>query len=765
MNASIADFSAATLTRNGLSRRSFLVASGTVGGGLLLAATFPVAGNAKALAGNNEAQVTIYARIAPSGAVTILAPNPEAGQGTKTGLPMIFAEELGVAWKDVTIEMADYLGGKMGNQSSGGSFSTPGNWLPLRRAGAAGRQMMITAAAQTWRVAESTCTAAEGVVTHTASGRTLRYGQLAARVATMPVPDLTKVTLKDESTFTIIGKSVVDPDKARIVTGEQQFGIDVTVPGMKYVVYQKGPVFDAEVESANVDEIRALPGVSHVIVMKGGVRKMEAAPGAPAPGGPGQDDGLRGGVAIVADSWWRAQKARQSLKVQWREGPHATDSSVDFAAQAEKLFAQPPQGKVREDGDPDAAIRTAAKVVRATYAYPFISHATLEPQNCVASFKDGKVEIWAPTQNPGAGRGSVANALGIAEDNITIHMIRCGGSFGRRLANDYMVEAAVVSREIGAPVKVLWSREDDIQHDFYRPGGYHRLTAAVDAKGHMVAWSNHFAGFARNEYFNRGAVPGADAFPAGFVPHYALRTSRIPFNMPIGPLRAPGDNVYAFVFQSFLDEVAEAAGRDPLEFQIDLLSNPMPGEGNGTKGGNAFGPGFSAARMITVLQQTARMSGWSYRKTLPKGTGMGLAWYWSHLGYVAQVHQLSVSDDGMITPQKVWVAVDVGKHIVNPINAEHQVTGAILDATSALLGQRITLDKGRVVQSNFHDYPLLRNHKLPEIEVQFLKTDNPTTGLGEPSYPSTLPAFCNAVYAATGRRVRSLPLSTAGLKI
>jgi isoquinoline 1-oxidoreductase subunit beta len=749
----------------GISRRSFLVASGAVGGGLLLTATFPLAGNAKALTGTNEAQVTMYARIAPSGAVTILAPNPEAGQGTKTALPMIFAEELGVAWKDVTIEMADYLGGKMGGQSSGGSMSTPGNWLPLRRAGAAGRQMMIQAAAREWRVAESTCTAAEGVVTHTASGRTLKYGQLAARVATMPVPDLTQVKLKDDATFTIIGKPVIDPDKGRIVTGEQQFGIDVTVPGMKYAVYQKAPVFDAEVESANIDEIKALPGVSHVLVMKGGERSVETAPGPMPPGGPRQDDGLRGGVAIVADSWWRAQKARQNLKVQWREGAHAADSTASFDAQAAKLLGETPQGKVREDGDPDAAIRIAAKVVRATYSYPFIAHVTMEPQNCVASFRDGMVEIWAPTQNPGGGRGSVARGLGIAEENITIHMIRCGGSFGRRLVNDCMVEAAAISREIGAPVKVLWSREDDIQHDFYRPAGYHRLTAAIDAKGHMVALTDHCAGFARNEYFSRMAVPGGDVFPAGFVPHYALRTSRIPFNMPTGALRAPGDNVYAFVFQSFLDEVAEAAGRDPLEFQIELLSKPIPGEGTGTQGGNPFGPGFSAPRMIPVLQQVARMSGWSYRKTLPKGTGMGLAWYWSHQGYVAQVHQLSVSNDGLITPQKIWVALDVGKHIVNPINAEHQVTGGILDAMSALLGQCITMDKGRVVQSNFHDYPMLRNRKMPEIEVQFLKTDNPTTGLGEPSYPSAVPAFCNAIYAATGRRVRSLPLSTAGLKI
>jgi isoquinoline 1-oxidoreductase beta subunit len=747
-----------------MSRRAFLVASSALGGGLLLTATLPLAGCAlqKAATGATGAPadyaLTIYARIAPSGQVTIFAPNPEMGQGTKTALPMIFAEELGVAWRDVTIEMADYQGGKMGDQSSGGSFSTPSNWLPLRKAGAAGRQMLIAAAAQTWKVAESECSAADSVVTHLSSSRTLKYGDLAQIAAALRVPDLEQVKLKDESSFRIIGTPVLDHDKARVVAGQPVFGIDVKVPGMKYAVYQKGPVFDAEVKSANTDELKSMPGVSHVVILKGAERVLEAPPGK---GGMASDDGLRGGVAIVADTWWHAQKARQKLRAEWVEGPHADDSTAGFDTLAKKLFTQPPQETVRVDGDPDKALESAARVIRATYAYPFISHATLEPQNCVASFKDGKVEIWAPTQNPGAGQTSVAKALGIAPERITVHMHRCGGGFGRRLANDYMVEAAVISREIGAPVKVLWSREDDLQHDFYRPAGYHNLAAGLDAKGKLVAWSNHFAGFARNEYFPGVGVPGGDVFPAGFVPNYALKTSRIPFNVPVGPLRAPGDNAHAFVFQSFIDELAHAAGRDPMEFQIELLKSPLPGEGEGKASGFPFGPGFIANRMITVLERAREISGWAYRDKLPKGSGLGLACFWSHLGYVAQVHQVSVESDGSITPVKVWAVLDIGRHIVNPLNAENQVQGAILDGISAAQGQQITLEKGRVVQSNFNNYSLLRNSRIPAIEVVFVKSDFSPTGLGEPALPSALPAFCNAIFAASGKRVRKLPVNTA----
>jgi isoquinoline 1-oxidoreductase beta subunit len=744
-----------------MSRRSFLAASVAAGGGLLLGASFPAWRASAAAADAHDSMVTMFARISPSGVVTIFAPNPEVGQGTKTALPMIFAEELDVAWKDVVIEMADYQGGKMGSQSSGGSYSTPANWLPLRRAGAAGRQMLMTVAASTWGVPVSECSTSDGVVSHAASGRSLTYGSLAQDAAKLPVPDLDKVVLKEETTFKIIGKSTLDPDKARIVKGRQQFGIDVKVPGMKYAVYQKAPVFDAEVKGANLDDVKSMPGVSHAFIMKGATRVLEAPPGTP---GVPMDDGLRGGVAIVADTWWRAQKARSRLRVDWEEGAHSNDSSAGFDAHARALASQPPQGRVRVDGDADAALQSAAHVVRADYAYPFISHVPMEPQNCVASFRDGAVEIWAPTQNPGSGRAGVARALGIDPAMITIHLIRCGGGFGRRLANDYMIEAAAISKEIGAPVKVLWAREDEIQHDFYRPGGYHHLTAGLNRDGKLNAWHNHFVGFARNDYFAGLAVPGADSFPGGFVANYALVTSRIPFNVPVGPLRAPGDNAHAWVFQSFMDEVAHAAGRDPIDFQLDLLRNPNPGQGEGKPAGR-FGPGFMANRMIAVIERVRESSGWQARKRLPARTGLGFACYWSHVGYVAQVHQVHVDANGVVSPQTIWVAVDVGKHIVNPSNAEHQIAGSIIDGMSAAFGQQITFEKGRVVQSNYHDYTLLRNRKIPAIHIEFIKTDFAPTGLGEPAYPSALPALCNGIFAACGRRIRRLPLSASGLSI
>jgi isoquinoline 1-oxidoreductase beta subunit len=743
-----------------ISRRVFLIASGTVGGGLLLTTSFPLLSKTTAGADAAEHQVTLYARVAASGVVTILAPNPEVGQGAKTSLPMVFAEEFGVAWKDVVIEMADYQGGKMGSQVSGGSMSTPTSWMPLRKAGAAGRQMMINAAAMSWKVPAAQCSAAEGIVTHAASNRMLKYGELAARASTLPVPDLDTVALKDESRFTIVGTSIIDPDKARIVTGSQQFGIDAKVPGMKYAVFQKGPVFDAQVKSANVEELKSMPGVSHVVVLQGAPRVLEAAPGTP---GVGIDDGLRGGVAIVADTWWRAQRARKRLKVEWTETPHSGDSTAGYDAQAEALFGREPTGKVRIDGDADEALKKAAKVIRAKYAYPFISHAPLEPQNCIASYIDGKVELWAPTQNPASGRAGIAKALAIPAENITIHLIRCGGGFGRRLAVDYMIEAAVISREIGAPVKVLWTREDDLQHDFYRPAGYHNLAAGMDASGSLIAWQDHFVGFARNEYFARSAVPGAEVFPAGFVPNYSLKTSQIKFNTPIGPLRAPGDNAHAYVLQSFIDECAIGADKDPIDFQIQLLRHPLPGEGTG-KGGGPYGPGFIAERMVVVLERVRQMSGWAGRRSLPPHTGMGVACYWSHMGYAAQVHQVRVETDGSIIPQRIWIATDVGKHIINPTNAEHQIQGALIDGLSAALGQQITLNKGRVVQSNFNDYRLLRNVNIPSIEQVFVKSDHAPTGLGEPAYPSVAPALCNAIFAACGKRVRKLPVNAADLK-
>jgi isoquinoline 1-oxidoreductase beta subunit len=411
-------------------------------------------------------------------------------------------------------------------------------------------------------------------------------------------------------------------------------------------------------------------------------------------------------------------------------------------------------------------LKSAAKVVEGAYSYPFIAHAPLEPQNCTASFKDGKCEIWTNSQIPGNGRRMAADLLGIQQKDVTLHMVRGGGGFGRRLTNDYVVEAAYISKTVGAPVKLLWSREDDMAHDYYRPGGFQFLKAGVDANGKLVAWRNHFVSYGDGDRTVSAGAMGPTEFPQRFVPNYALHMSVQPLGIRTGSLRAPSSNAFAFVIQSFIDELAHAAGKDPVEFRLDILSTPPPpptaaAPAPGGRGGFAP-PGMNAERMKGVVKLVAEKSGWGKNKQ-EKGRAMGVAFHYSHLGYFAEVADVSVDAANKVKVHKVWVAADVGSQIINPGAAENMAQGAVIDGMSELMGQEITLDKGRVQQTNFHQHTMVRMAQAPpEIEIHWLKTENPPTGLGEPSLPPVLPAIANAIFSASGKRVRALPFAKSG---
>jgi isoquinoline 1-oxidoreductase beta subunit len=517
-------------------------------------------------------------------------------------------------------------------------------------------------------------------------------------------------------------------------------------------------VYGGRVKSANVDEIKAMPGVKHVMVVDDPT--LWTVTQGPAQGG--QDlTGILGGVAIVADSWWQAQSARTKLKVVWDEGQTASQSSEGFAKRALELSTQKPETSLRTDGNVDQAFAApGVKVVEAAYSYPFLPHAPLEPMNAMAHFKDGKLEAWVPSQLPEQGRQQTARVLGIPAADITVHIMKVGGGFGRRLINDYFVEAAYIAKQLpGTPVKLLWTREDDMRHDFYRPGGFHFLKAAVDGSGKLTAWKNHFVTFGAmvgNGYANSATIQG-DQFPSRFVPNFDFGDSKIRLGVPTGAMRAPGSNAFSFVFQSFIDELAYAAGKDPVQFRLDLLAQtPLPPAQRGADG-------FDAGRMTAVVKEVAKRAGWG--RKLPNGTGLGIGFQYSHRGYFAEIAEVAVDSQKRVKVNKVWVVGDIGSQIINPLHAENLGQGGVIEAMSHLMGMETTFQAGRAVESNYNTQPIVRLTQVPpEIDIFFVKTNNPPTGLGEPSLPPLIPAVTNAIYAANKDRVRALPLDKSGYR-
>ncbi|MBT8066653.1 MAG: molybdopterin-dependent oxidoreductase [Gammaproteobacteria bacterium] len=714
----------------GLDRRTFLKVSLLATGALVVGVGRADSSNTGQLANGTWAP-NLYVRINTDGRVTIVSKNPEAGQGVKTAFPMVVAECMNVDWKQVDVEQAP-LDDRYGRQVIGGSYGTPDGWDDLRIAGTAARELLTSAAAEQWGVPLAECEAVSGSVIHKVSGRTAPYETLLEAAAALPVPKVAELKLKSRpADFKLLGTFVPGVDNPEILTGQPLFGCDTRLDGMLYAVYEKCPTFGGRVRGANIDRIRSQPGVTHAFVVQGTSNLS----------------GLLPGVAIVADTWWAAHSARNQLRVDW-ETDH-NDSTEAYERRAEALASETGD-TLRSDGDVDRALDESRRIVEATYYYPFVSHANMEPQNCTARYSDaGQLEVWAPSQNPKGGRELISRTLGIPEKRIHVNLTRIGGGFGRRLRHDFMVECAWIAREVGKPVQLQWSREDDMRHDFYRPAAWHHFKAGIDSDGSMTAFDHHFITFGRKGEPVSGADLSPNHYPAGLVPNFRLRQSLVETNVPTGPWRSPGHSAYCWAYQSFFDEVALAGERDQLEFRLDLLSR-------------SYGkPPLNLKRTSDTLALAASKAGWGQRE-LGADRGMGMAFHFDHGGFVSHVTEV-VADGPNIKVEKVFSGIDVGP-ILNRSGARNQVEGAVVDALSTAQLE-ITFANGAAQQSNFSDYELLRINQAPEVESHFIQSDNSPSGLGEPPIAAATPAIANAIFAATGKRIRELPFSRSGIVV
>jgi isoquinoline 1-oxidoreductase subunit beta len=725
-----------------LNRRDFLKTGAAGGAALLIGFHLP----ASAFAADAEDQerkpanpFNAWLRITPNNQVTLILGKSEMGQGAMTALPMILAEELYLDWSKVNVAQAP-TNPAIYDHGTGGSSSVSGSWTPLRQVGAAAREMLITAAAQHWNVDRDTCKPQNGGVLHGARKQYLTYGELVEAASKLPLPDFNTVPLKSSNDFTIVGHSQHRFEARAKSTGAAKFGIDARTPGMLYAVVARCPVFGGKVAKFDDAKARAVAGVREVIAIE------------PV----GQGAFTAGGVAVVADNSWAAIQGRKALDITWDEGPHANESSESLRKHMLENAAKP--GKVvRNEGDANTVL-AAAKKVDAVYELPFAAHACMEPMNCTVHIRPDGAEAWVPTQGPQWAQDVIAGVSKLPKESVVVHTTLMGGGFGRRYQADFVMEAAQVAKAVGKPVQVLWTREDDMQHDFYRPASYHHMQGAVDAHGNLAAWKHFQTSTSIAAVWDKDGAekPESSEFAtAAFIPYrtpnYRIEYTLAQSGVPRAWWRSVEHSSSGFVVESFADELAAAAGADALEFRLRTIgaARKIPDFTNPKEG-----KPLDTARLKGVLQLVADKAGWG--KPLPAGMSRGIAGYYSFESYTAGVAEVSLKD-GQLKIHRIVYAVDCGR-AVNPNGVIAQVESAAIYGVSAFMKDAITIQGGRVEQSNFNNYQMPRINETPKIEVYLVNSHEEPTGIGEPGLPVIAPAVCNAIFAATGKRIRRLPI-------
>lgn len=735
----------------GISRRGFIRYTAALGGLMMIGPALKPARASDAEMGASN--ITPMVQIAPDGSIKIYCPSPEMGQGVLTAIPMMFAEEMGADFARVeAVTMPLWLKkGDDGNltwavvpQFAGGSTSIPRAWGGVRDLGATTRALFLQAAAERWRTTPDKLAAKASVVTNTETGETLPFAMLVMDAAKVQLPADFNPTLVAREDWSIIGKAQKHLGNRDVVTGRAVYGLDAHYPGAKTVLIARSPYLDGMVKSLDDAATRKVPGVLDVVVL-------------PRPDTGKMYTYLAAGVAVVAENFWAAKKGRDALVTEWDTGPYASESTEGFDAQCTALLDGPTGQVVRSDGDVDAAKRNA-KVISRRYRQPFVSHAQLEVQNCIAHVMADSIKIIGPMQNPSGASRLASDLTGIERSAIEVEVTRLGGGFGRRLASDHVGEAVYVSKECGLPVKVVWTREDDLSHDLYRPAGHHEIIAGFDERGTMVSWQHRLA--SASKYYRRDGVPEEemytaelyiDDFPAGLVPNLRHEYFPAKSGMPRGSWRAPAHVANAFAVQSFLDEAALELDMDPLEMRLRIL-----GDAQELAYAQHGGPVFDTGRMSGVLKRVAKMAGWG--KAMPKGFAQGIAGHFTFGGYCAQVAEVEKLSGGGFKVHRVYCAVDIGT-VINPEGVVKQAEGGINDGISAAFGQEIIVSGGQVQTQNFDTYPMLRMMDAPaEIIVEIIDSDKDPAGMGEMSIPVTAPAVLSALARAGGPRIRHLPV-------